>query len=108
MSILYTGEIRSLPPNQLTDDKRHILLRPLEYCQEADVAEYSALQAFPIIPCNLCGSQEYLTRKRIMQLIDELAQDNPKIPSNMLHALQAVQPSQLMDMALWIFLVFVL
>jgi len=103
MSILYNGEIRSMPPKLLTDDKRHILIRPLVYCQEADVAEYSALQAFPIIPCNLCGSQENLTRKRIKQLIDELAQDNPKIPSNMLHALQAVQPSQLMDKALWNF-----
>lgn len=103
MSILYNGEIRSMPPKLLTDDRRHIVIRPLVYCQEADIAEYAALQRFPIIPCNLCGSQENLARKRVRQLIAELAKDNPKIPSNMLHALQAVQPSQLMDKALWNF-----
>lgn len=103
MSILYNGEIRSMPPKLLTDDKRHIVIRPLVYCQESDIADYAALRQFPIIPCNLCGSQEHLARKRIQQLINELAQDNPKIPSNMLHALQAIQPSQLMDKTLWDF-----
>ncbi len=103
MAIMYNGEIRSMPPKLLTDDKRHIVIRPLVYCQEEDIAAYAALQQFPIIPCNLCGSQENLARKRIKRLIAELALENPKIPSNMLHALQSLQPSQLMDKRHWNF-----
>ena len=103
MSILYNGEIRSMPPKLLTDNKRHIVIRPLVYCQEQDIIEYAKEQQFPIIPCNLCGSQENLARRRIKNLIDELAYENPKIPSNILHALNSVKPSQLMDTKLWDF-----
>ena len=101
MSILYNGEIRSMPPKLLSDNKRHIVIRPLAYCQESDIIAYAKEQAFPIIPCTLCGSQENLARQRIKVLIDELAKENPKIPSNMLHALQSVKVSQLMDKQLW-------
>lgn len=103
MSILYNGQIRSMPPKLLTDDKQHIVIRPLAYCQESDIIEYAKLQAFPIIPCNLCGSQENLIRKRVKNLIDGLAKENPKIPSNILHAISSVKPSQLMDRELWNF-----
>ena len=103
MSILYNGEVKSMPPKLLTDNKDHIVIRPLAYCQEKDIAEFSELMEFPIIPCNLCGSQENLARQRIKKLINDLADENEKIPSNMLHALQAVQPSQLMDKRHWDF-----
>lgn len=103
MSIFYGGEIRSMPPKLRTDDGAHIVIRPMAYCQEKDIAEFASLQAFPIIPCNLCGSQEHLVRKKVKQLIHDLALDNPKVPSNMLHALSAVRPSQLMDHSLWNF-----
>jgi tRNA 2-thiocytidine biosynthesis protein TtcA len=103
MSILYNGEIRSMPPKLLTDSKKHIVIRPLVYCQEADIIEYAKEQQFPIIPCTLCGSQENLARKRIKKLVADLAQENPKIPSNILHALSALKPSQLMDHAWWNF-----
>lgn len=103
MSILYSGQIRSMPPKLLTDDKRHIVIRPLAYCQEKDIAQYASEQAFPIIPCNLCGAQENLTRQRIKQLIADLAAKNPVIPSNILGALGNIQPSQLMDHDLWDF-----
>lgn len=103
MSILYKGEISSMPPKLLTDDKQHVVIRPLTYCQEKDIIEYATEQAFPIIPCNLCGSQENLVRVRIKKLIDQLSLENPKIPSNILHALSAVKPSQLMDTTLWNF-----
>lgn len=103
MSILYNGEVRSMPPKLLTDDKRNIVIRPLAYCQEKDIAAYAELQEFPIIPCNLCGSQENLSRKRVKRLIEDLAADNPKIPSNMLHALGNILPSQMMDRDLWDF-----
>lgn len=97
MSVLYNGQIKSMPPKLLSDDKRNILIRPMIYCQEEDIAEYAEFKKFPIIPCNLCGSQENLKRKQIANLIRQLSQENPKIPSNILHALSSIQPSQLMD-----------
>lgn len=103
MSIFYNGEIKSMPPKLLTNNKDHIVIRPLAYCQENDIIEYAKEQQYPIIPCSLCGSQEQLSRKRIKKLIRDLAKENPKIPSNMLHALQSIQPSQLMDSNLWDF-----
>lgn len=103
MSILYNGEIRSMPPKLLSDNKRHIVIRPLVYCQENDIAAFAEKMAFPIIPCNLCGSQENLVRKRIKILIDQLAQENPKVPSNILHALTSIKPSHLMDKKFWNF-----
>lgn len=103
MSILYNGEVRSMPPKLLSDDKQNIIIRPLAYCQEKDIIEYANEKQYPIIPCNLCGSQENLMRKRVATLIDELAADNPKVPSNILHAMQAIKPSQLMDKSLWDF-----
>ncbi len=103
MSILYNGDIRSMPPKLLSDNKKHIVIRPLCYVQERDIITFAEEQAFPIIPCNLCGSQENLARKRVGRLIDQLAEENPKVPSNILHALQSVKPSQLMDQDLWAF-----
>ncbi|MCD6038810.1 MAG: ttcA [Gammaproteobacteria bacterium] len=103
MSILYSGEISSMPPKLLSDNKRHIVVRPLVYCQEADIISYAKECAFPIIPCSLCGSQENLSRQRVKVLIDQLAKENPKIPSNMLHALTSVKLSQLMDKKQWDF-----
>jgi tRNA 2-thiocytidine biosynthesis protein TtcA len=103
MSIMYNGEIRSMPPKLLSDNKKNVIIRPLVYCQEADIAAFAELMAFPIIPCTLCGSQDNLKRKRVKNLILQLAEENPKIPSNMLHALTSVKPSQLMDKNLWNF-----
>jgi len=103
MSILYSGEIRSMPPKLLSDSRRHIVIRPLAYCQERDIVRYAEEQAFPIIPCKLCGSQENLARGEVKQLIAQLAQRNPKIPSNMLNALGNIQLSQLMDKRHWDF-----
>ena len=103
MSIFYNGEVKSMPPKLLTNDKRNIVIRPLVYCQENDIKQYAKEQEFPIIPCNLCGTQENLMRQRTGQLIKELAEHNPKIPSNILHALQTIKPSQMMDKSLWDF-----
>ena len=103
MSIFYNGDVRSMPPKLLSDNKKHIVIRPMCYVQERDIITYSNEQQFPIIPCTLCGSQENLARKRIGRLIDQLAEENPKIPSNILHALQSIKPSQLMDQNLFNF-----
>ncbi len=104
MSILYSGQIRSMPPKLLTDSKKQIVIRPLAYCQENDIRVYAREQAFAIIPCNLCGSQQNLVRQKVKKLLAELTENNPKVPSNILHALQSVQPSQLMDKNLWDFM----
>lgn len=103
MSMFYNGDIRSMPPKLLSDNKKHIVIRPLCYVQEKDIIQYAQVQNYPIIPCNLCGSQENLMRKKVGQLIDQLAAENPKVPSNLLHALQSIKPSQLMDQDLWSF-----
>jgi len=103
MSVFYSGEIRSMPPKLLTDNKQHIVIRPLAYCQEQDIIAYAQEQEFPIIPCNLCGSQENLARQRVKKLIHEMSLENPKIPSNMLNALANIQLSQLMDKRYWDF-----
>ena len=103
MSILYNGDIRSMPPKLLSDNKKHIVIRPFSYVQEKDIIAYANTQEFPIIPCTLCGSQENLMRKKVTRLIDQLAEENPKVPSNILHALQSIKPSQLMDQSMWNF-----
>lgn len=103
MSIFYNGQIKSMPPKLLSDDKQNIVIRPMVYCQESDIIKYAAAQKYPIIPCNLCGSQENLVRVKVKRLIKELALENPKIPSNILSAIGNVQPSQLMDRDLWDF-----
>lgn len=103
MSILYNGDLRSMPPKLLSDNKKHIVIRPMCYVQERDIITYAMEQQYPIIPCTLCGSQDNLARKRVGKLIEQLAVDNPKIPSNILHALQSIKPSQLMDQDFWNF-----
>ena len=103
MSILYNGQIKSMPPKLKTDSGKAMVIRPLSYCQESDIQVFANEQAFPIIPCNLCGSQTNLTRLKVKNLIHELTKDNPKVPSNMLHAMQSLQPSQLMDKNHWDF-----
>ena len=103
MSIFYNGDIRSMPPKLLSDNKKHIVIRPMCYAQEKDIITFAKEQAFPIIPCNLCGSQENLMRKKVARLIDQLGAENPKVPSNILHALQSLKPSQLMDQSMWNF-----
>ena len=103
MSILYNGNIRAMPPKLLSDDKKNIIIRPLCYVQEKDIIAFAKEQAYPIIPCTLCGSQENLMRQRVARLIDQLTEENPKVPSNILHALQCIKPSQLMDKNMWDF-----
>lgn len=103
MSILYNGEVRSMPPKLLSDDRRHVVIRPLAYCKETNIIEYSELQGFPLVPCNLCGSQEHLARKRVKDLIAGLAAQNDKVPGNILNAIGNITPSQLMDHVHWDF-----
>lgn len=103
MGMFYNGEIRSMPPKLLTDDQSLTVIRPMVYVQEKDIALYAHLKNFPIIPCNLCGSQSNLARNNMKRLLAQLAKDNPKIPSNLLRSLHNIRKSQLMDKSLWSF-----
>ena len=103
MSIFYNGIISSMPPKLLTNDKKLIVIRPLAYCQETDITLYASTQNFPLIAKGLCGVTTDQTRRNTQQLINLLAQTNPKIPANILAALQHLRPSQLMDQKLWDF-----
>ena len=103
MSILYNGQIKSMPPKLLTDNKKLLVVRPMVYCQEKDIKKYATEQNFPIIPCNLCGSQENLARQKVKHLIRDLSLNNSTIPSNILHAISSIHPSQLMDKKHWDF-----
>lgn len=103
MSIFYNGNISSMPPKLITNDKKLIVIRPLALCQENDIAKYAVEQQFPLTPKGICGIKENQTRGKTKQLIETLAKTNPKIPSNILHALSNVKPSQLMDPKLWDF-----
>jgi tRNA 2-thiocytidine biosynthesis protein TtcA len=103
MSIFYNGTISSMPPKLLTTDKKLILIRPLALCQEQDIFAYAKLQGFPISPSGLCSAKENHTRQATANLLKGLAQNNRKIPANILHALSSVRPTQLMDAKLWDF-----
>lgn len=103
MSILFNGEVRSMPPKLLTDDKSLVVIRPMIYCQEQDIANFAQTMCFPIIPCRLCGSQANLVRNKIARLLNDLAKEYPKIPSNILKAISNIKPSQMMDRNLWNF-----
>lgn len=103
MSIFYNGSISSMPPKLITNDKKLIVIRPLAYCQEKDIAKYALEQKFPITAKGICGAKENHTRQEVQQLINTLATTNPKIPANILHALGNVCVSQLMDPKLWDF-----
>ena len=97
---LFAGSLAAMPPKLVSDDG-HVVIRPLSYCAEEDIAAYAAAQGFPILPCDLCGSQDNLQRKIVGQMINDLEDKHPGIKNVMLAALQNVRPSQLLDKDLW-------
>lgn len=103
LNMFYVGRLASMPAKLLSDDGRNIIVRPLIYVSESDLEQLAGEWEFPIIPCNLCGSQDGLKRKRMKRLVQELEKEIPNIASSIQTALANVNPSHLMDQELWDF-----
>jgi tRNA 2-thiocytidine biosynthesis protein TtcA len=101
LNLLFAGKLAAMPPKLVADDGEHVVLRPLVYCAEEDVGAFARLAQFPILPCDLCGSQEQLQRKVVGRLLDGLERERPGTKAIMLAALQNVVPSHLLDKGLW-------
>lgn len=103
LNLFHGGSLKAMPPKLLSDDKQNILIRPLAYVAEKDIIRYANYKKFPIIPCNLCGSQENLQRAMINDMLREWDNAHPKRLASMFKALQNVAPSQLADRNLFDF-----
>jgi len=103
LNLFFGGKLKAMPPKLVSDDDAHIVIRPLAYVEERDLAEYAELRQFPIIPCDLCGSQETLQRKQIKQLLHEWEKKYPGRTETIFRSLQNAKPSHLLDSALFDF-----
>jgi tRNA 2-thiocytidine biosynthesis protein TtcA len=103
LNLFYAARLKAMPPKLVSDDGQHTVIRPLAYVTEADLIKYAALKQFPIIPCNLCGSQENLKRREVGEMLRQWEQENPQRICNLFNALATVVPSHLMDRRLFDF-----
>ncbi|HUK66177.1 MAG TPA: tRNA 2-thiocytidine(32) synthetase TtcA [Anaeromyxobacteraceae bacterium] len=100
MSALYAGALKSMPAKLRSDDGRNTVIRPMCYVAEEDIAAFAAAMRFPVVPCDLCGSQPNLRRRRVKELLAELSREHRAVPGNLLNALGNVVPSHLLDRGL--------
>lgn len=97
MNLFYAGKLQAMPAAYTTDDGKFRVIRPLIECAESDIARFAALEGYPILPCNLCGSQSGLKREAMSDLLQRLETDHPNLRSIMLNALRNVRPTHLLD-----------
>jgi tRNA 2-thiocytidine biosynthesis protein TtcA len=103
LNMFYGSRLKSMPPKLRSDDGRHVVIRPLAYCRERDLENYAEAKAFPIIPCNLCGSQPNLQRQVIKQMLQEWERKHPGRVENIFRAMANITPSHLLDRELFDF-----
>lgn len=103
LNLFYGGTLKAMPPKLLSDDKKHLVIRPLAYCKERDLIALAKIKNFPIIPCNLCGSQENLQRQNIKNMLNEWEKIQPGRSENIFKAITNIAPSQLADTRLFDF-----
>lgn len=101
LNMFYGGKLKGMPPKLMSDDGEHMVIRPLAYVKEADIEKYAQAQDFPIIPCNLCGSQENLQRKHVKQMLQDWNKSHPGRIESIFTAMQNVVPSHLADTTLF-------
>ena len=103
LNLFHGGTLKAMPPKLLSDDGKHVVIRPLAYCRESEIAQYAEQRGFPIIPCNLCGSQETLQRKQVRRMLDGWEHAHAGRSEIMFRALAHVAPSHLADAGLFDF-----
>ena len=103
LNMFFSGKLKAMPPKLLSDDTRNVVIRPLAYCKEKDLAAYADYKEFPIIPCNLCGSQENLQRVQIKKMLTEWERQYPGRTETIFRSIRNVAPSQLADLDLFEF-----
>lgn len=103
LNMFFGGKLKSMPPKLLSDDGKHIVIRPLAYCKEKDIETFSIMKEYPIIPCNLCGSQENLQRQVVKDMLQKWEKEFPGRTETMFTAIQNVVPSHLADNELFDF-----
>lgn len=103
LNLFNGGRLKAMPPKLLSDDGKHVVIRPLAYCSEEDIVQYAQTRPFPIIPCNLCGSQPNLQRQAIKAMLGEWKKKHPGRIENIFRAIGHVSPSQLADHAMFDF-----
>jgi tRNA 2-thiocytidine biosynthesis protein TtcA len=103
LNLFYAGKLKAMPPKLQSDDGQHVVIRPLAYCEERDIEKYAALQKFPLIPCDLCGSLEHLQRKAVKKMLAQWEREFPGRSNSIFTALQNVTPSHLADLRLFDF-----
>lgn len=103
LNMFHGARLSAMPPKLLSDDKRNVVIRPLAYCREKDIERFSAIMEYPIIPCNLCGSQENLQRQTIKKMLVDWEKEHPSRIETIFNSLQNISPSQLADTNLFDF-----
>jgi tRNA 2-thiocytidine biosynthesis protein TtcA len=101
--MFYQGKLKAMPPKLLADDKKNMVIRPLAYCRESDLQSLAELREFPIIPCNLCGSQDGLQRQVVKEMLNAWERQYPGRIDTIFNAIKNVSPSQLADTSLFNF-----